>query len=177
MGSPDADGLVAWLRQQLDEDERVALAVPEGDRVWDYTPGAESVTATDHRYPSGMSYVACGPWDGGVNEQYAAHIASWDPVRVLAEVAAKRQILDRYETACADWKRTVVAEHTFIRDCEGGPYRASCQEPYMTCTWETDGGERVVEESAYDHVAAAHPDLFGRDPGSCPALLRPSRVA
>lgn len=81
------DDLAAWLTARLDEDERVALAVRADDRRWDWAAGDETVGS------AGGSYVACGPWGGDVNAEFAAHIARWDPARVLAEVEAKRAIL------------------------------------------------------------------------------------
>jgi hypothetical protein len=58
------DELIAWLRAALDEDERVARACPHKD------------------------------WPQIGNGAGAVHIARWDPARVLAEVEAKRRILD-----------------------------------------------------------------------------------
>lgn len=69
--------LPEWLRQQLDEDERIA----EGAiRTWcaDWTPaGLQSL------------------FDARVD----AHIAEHDPARVLRDVAADRQLVEHYETA------------------------------------------------------------------------------
>jgi hypothetical protein len=42
----------------------------------------------------GSGYFATGPWGGGIDDETAEHIARWDPARVLAEVDAKRRILD-----------------------------------------------------------------------------------
>lgn len=67
------DDLVAWLNTQLDEDEQVARAVVSFDYgVKDWADDGDPVNI---------------------------HIARWDPDRVLAEVEAKRAILQRYETA------------------------------------------------------------------------------
>jgi hypothetical protein len=63
----DSD-LVTWLRSQLDEDERGAREADAG--FW---------------YMDGHSPAV------------AEHIARWFPTRVLAEVEAKRRILDRYD--------------------------------------------------------------------------------
>src|SRR5688500_18090508 len=40
--------------------------------------------------------------EGGHSEAHAAHIARWDPARVLAEVAAKRAIIDEETFAAND---------------------------------------------------------------------------
>ncbi len=80
------DGLVTWLGAQLDDDERVACAA-HANR-WKAGAGQhddEVVIFPDHA-PSGVA-VAFG-------DRNAQHIARWDPARVLAEVDAKRRILD-----------------------------------------------------------------------------------
>lgn len=84
------DDLIAWLRVQLDEDERVARAVDP--REW-------------------LDGDAWAELDGAVR----AHAAAWDPHRVLAEVEAKRRVLELtdfsaqfpdtdggYDSACED---------------------------------------------------------------------------
>lgn len=84
------DDLIAWLRAQLDEDERVARAaaiLPYGCAEW--FSGAEGcVFGKD---PASELHVR-----GAVLslDDIGAHIARWDPARVLAEVEAKRRILD-----------------------------------------------------------------------------------
>jgi hypothetical protein len=70
------DDLTTFLRARLDEDEAVALAV-KGHSVFD---GTGIVTGRNE------SVV--------VGSHVATHIARHDPARVLAEVEAKRQILD-----------------------------------------------------------------------------------
>lgn len=65
------DELIAFVRAQLDEDERVARAAQE----WTWRPEL----AAEFGSPE--------------------HIARWDPARVLAEVEAKRRILDEYKRA------------------------------------------------------------------------------
>lgn len=88
IGMTDTDELVGWLRAQLDEDERVAReagyrasAWPLGDTWW--LEGVEhNVVGAEEAY--------CYPHN-------AAHIARWDPARVLAEVDAKRRIIEDAE--------------------------------------------------------------------------------
>lgn len=64
--------LVAWLRERLDEDERVARSAREGF----FQPETLSIFAA-------------------VSD--AAHVITHDPARVLRQVAAHRRILDEYE--------------------------------------------------------------------------------
>jgi hypothetical protein len=77
------DDLIAWLRAQLDDDERVAREA--GDDAMTWHPGAEAVY-------DDLRTLAVAPFGGTLHE--AQHIARWDPARVLAEVDAKRRILD-----------------------------------------------------------------------------------
>lgn len=65
--------LVQFLRARLDEHEQAARAanVKQGDPRWTVTDG----------------------------DAVAGHIARWDPARVLADVEAKRRIVDRYADA------------------------------------------------------------------------------
>ncbi|MEU1240060.1 DUF6221 family protein [Micromonospora parva] len=87
----DVDDLVTWLRAQLDEEERVALAVPEAARRWTLDGGT-----IHHGHPTDevVDWVYLeGGWE---------HIARQDPARVLAEVDAKRRILDLFEYEQAD---------------------------------------------------------------------------
>lgn len=62
--------LVAWLRAQLDEDDSAAFRT--------------------------IAWCRNGHDDDFAN---SLHIARWDPARVLAEVEAKRRILDMWEVA------------------------------------------------------------------------------
>jgi hypothetical protein len=68
------DDLITWLRAQLDDDERVAQEAIS----WTWRPELTN------------EFVS------------AEHIARWDPARVLAEVEAKRRILDLHEQAVPD---------------------------------------------------------------------------
>lgn len=90
--------LVEFLRARLDEDERLALlaAGPIGD----------------HWQADGAMVFAKHPTDAIVDYagQAAGHIARHDPARVLAEVEAKRRIVDlharEHECVGSDGGRT-----------------------------------------------------------------------
>lgn len=83
--------LIAFLRARLDEDEQVARAATAGPwstmgrRVLDPTPPSD-------RLGVGMA-VGHAAATADFNET-AAHIARWDPHRVLAEAEAKRKTLE-----------------------------------------------------------------------------------
>ena len=98
--------LVAFWRARLDEDEAAARRATAGP--WRYDPtrewrdpdrpfsgGEESVFAG----PEGddATTVCCtGPSDDPPSMDDARHIARWDPARVLADVAAKRVIVEMH---------------------------------------------------------------------------------
>lgn len=65
------DDLIAFLNTRLDEDERLAKAIPVMD--WNQQDWAEL--------------------DGAIDQ----HVQNHDPARVLADVAAKRQIIEEHE--------------------------------------------------------------------------------
>lgn len=91
------DELVAFVRAALDEDERVAREALHEDAV---RPGE---WMTEH-HGMGTEPSTChiaedrsGHYWSVAHEVFipnAEHIARWDPARVLAEVKAKRRILD-----------------------------------------------------------------------------------
>jgi hypothetical protein len=80
--------LVDWLRAQLDEDERVARAADAGR----WLPEDKGITfeyrADDYHEGEAQARLVA---DSRANQE---HIAEWYPARVLAEVEAKRRILD-----------------------------------------------------------------------------------
>ncbi|WP_033338969.1 DUF6221 family protein [Catenuloplanes japonicus] len=82
--------LVAFLRTQLDEDERVASAAADHSTTeWAACDeGDVNMVGT-----GGNGFLATGPWGGSLRKS-GVHMARWDPTRVLAEIDAKRRILD-----------------------------------------------------------------------------------
>lgn len=100
------DDLVVFLRARLAEDEQVARGVSTGPNVpekWTAAKYREGVRPW--RIDGQCSLVVeavCGP--------DAAHIARHDPARVLAEVEAKRRVIDRYEAGVALLKAWTAAD-------------------------------------------------------------------
>lgn len=103
------DDLVTWLRAQLDEDERVALVVPENARVWTLDGGTIHAGHPTDEVVDWVHYD--GAWE---------HIARHDPARVLAEVDAKRRILD---------------EHAPEKHPTGMRCSVCAEGPYYDATW------------------------------------------
>jgi hypothetical protein len=85
----DMDELIAWLLQQLDEDEGLARQA---------FAGHNDAIAEWHEPWSGA--VEIGPREDDLicnDSGVSRHIVNWDPARVLAEVEAKRRILELHE--------------------------------------------------------------------------------
>lgn len=77
--------LVTWFGAVLDEEERIAREV---ERLWAATVGADTSLSLFGR-----------PWH-------------WNPARVLAEVAAKRAVLDDFRST-AEWADQAGTEGHF----------------------------------------------------------------
>ncbi|MGW4422556.1 DUF6221 family protein [Streptosporangium sp. NPDC004631] len=82
--------LIAFFRARLDEDERWALAASPGP--WSENAESDEVLAVD-----GITVADGFALSGNQLRATVAHIARHDPARVLAEVAAKRRLLEQYE--------------------------------------------------------------------------------
>ena len=95
--------LVEFLLARIAEDEEAArAAVDQGTPRWAVGGGGEYVHPDP---PPGNSYVATGPWGGGLGPA-ADHIARHDPARVLAECEAKRRIVEWMSA----WQQDVAVE-------------------------------------------------------------------
>ncbi|MER6834265.1 DUF6221 family protein [Streptomyces cellulosae] len=78
-----------WLRAQLDEDERIARGTGQPGTSWQNLDMVGELR--DDVNAGTVAYIP--------REETRAHIAEWDPVRVLREIDAKRQLIHRYERA------------------------------------------------------------------------------
>ncbi|MFI5635758.1 DUF6221 family protein [Streptomyces sp. NPDC051664] len=90
------DDLVQFLRDRLDEDEKMAGAAAEGP--WSVDHGDYGVLV----YGADQSAVVCGGCWGGEASVFestadALHIVRHDPARVLAVVEAKRAAISHYK--------------------------------------------------------------------------------
>jgi hypothetical protein len=87
--------LATWLLEQLDADERLALALKDRyAKSWHVRD--EDACEAELVYDSdghAVIYWETGTLDEGL--QLAAHIARHDPAYVLADIAAKRRIVER----------------------------------------------------------------------------------
>lgn len=102
--------ITEFLTARLDEDEAVArAAAPRAQREWAVSPGAplvegsrwNVVSAERDQYAPDLPAARIAemylefPYGG--ERRAAEHIARHDPARLLAEVEAKRRIIDRVE--------------------------------------------------------------------------------
>ena len=98
------DDLTTWLRAQLDEEEQMALGCLAGSGpVWEpsdegYEEFPATVLAAQDAGQAGKPTFGRN-WSRIIvtESRVAPHIAYWDPARVLAEVDAKRRVLDQCE--------------------------------------------------------------------------------
>jgi hypothetical protein len=96
--------LVEFLTACLVEDEQAARRSAPGPwnydprKQWHLPPPAFGVPSPGEEYVSGPTTGVCIAATGPANDPpsmfTAAHIARWDPARVLAEVKAKRFVIE-----------------------------------------------------------------------------------
>jgi hypothetical protein len=105
--------LVEFLRAALKEDERVARAATAGP--WHVGTVMSDIHTADVYNP--YTSITSAYEEPCCAEEDAAHIARHDPARVLAEVAAKRQLL----TICvAAMEADEIPEHATWSDYAAG---------------------------------------------------------
>ncbi|MFB4273051.1 DUF6221 family protein [Nonomuraea sp. GTA35] len=110
------DDVIAFLRARVDEDEKTALTVPVGEPLCH--PPAHWLPGAD---PGGEKRWVMGTFKDidAHTVEAAEHIARHDPARVLREVEAKRQLLDRH----------MPGEYGQCVTCHVGAYSCGC------CSW------------------------------------------
>jgi hypothetical protein len=92
-----AADLVEFLRARLDEDEKAARAVPPLGHNYDMGGNRQ-----DERFTFGRTLPSSADGMGNWSEHRdspttKAHFSRWTPSRVLAEVEAKRRIIDLHQ--------------------------------------------------------------------------------
>ncbi|WP_435112373.1 DUF6221 family protein [Nocardiopsis synnemataformans] len=113
------DDLIAWLRQQLDDDERAARAVPVNEHC---VPPAHWSVST---YDPDKGRVVMGTADDFAlpTPEHAQYVARFDPAAVLADIAAKRAVL----LVCSASLVSTVPTSSFVRGQDDG-YREAMTE-------------------------------------------------
>jgi hypothetical protein len=95
--------IVAFLAERYDEDEQLAR-----DAETDWTP-------TQPDLPRG-THLVYGLERVGYCLKYQMFASTWEPDRVLADIAAKRAILAAYDTAANDWTHVDQTEGEHARE-------------------------------------------------------------
>lgn len=132
--------LVAWLRAQLDDDERAALGGRHNPSVGVLRWTASHSRGAEWLVGNGRELIG---WVEG--ERDADHIARHDPARVLAEVDAKRRVLDLH-----------AGDHECSTIRHGVDWDGQSVEEIDSCTWVLGGDCSTVRLLALPY--AAHPD-------------------
>lgn len=109
------DDLASYLLARYDEEAEVArkagggqwsLWVETDPEAFDYGRSAWVHRGSEQELPPAGSGVTLHPeWShpaGSVEPTEGRHIARWDPARVLAEVAAKKRIVELHSPMCGD---------------------------------------------------------------------------
>ncbi|MGW3992387.1 DUF6221 family protein [Amycolatopsis sp. NPDC004772] len=117
------DDLAAFLNARLDADERVALAATEG--MW------AALETQDFKFgvwPSGTGFSGEEDQLATANvETDALHIVRHAPARVLADVAAKRRLLQLHERVLLEHTHPLVTDAHLTK--ERLAVCASCEPP------------------------------------------------
>lgn len=124
------DDLVCWLGAQLDEDERIARACSGAPWEIEIPPMVHvSVQARrDNKWKWGrLGYVASVERDDD-----RAHIAEWDPARVLREIDAKRKIIRLHEITIE--KTDAAPFDSYTGERLPDEYSVTCS----LCGWATE---------------------------------------
>ncbi len=113
--------LVTFLRARLDEDEMTAMAAGDSHPwvVWVQPDKGYPQRVTEYGTARLICETYTGPWDNtGLKwpPTVANHIARHDPARVLADVQAKRAILDLHAPVVST--AVAVLDGTGSRDVE-----------------------------------------------------------
>ncbi|MCX4993825.1 DUF6221 family protein [Streptomyces longwoodensis] len=106
------DELVAWLRAQLDEDERTAQAASPGP--WYVNAEHDEVMAVDD-----VTVAEGFALSGRQLRATVDHIARHDPARVLREIDTKRRLLDLHRPYVPEPNQSCLG-------CAGGIMFSSC---------------------------------------------------
>lgn len=140
--------LAAFLTERLHEDEKIARTTKQASMSWG------NFDADGELRDSGNAgTVAWIPY-----AEDRAHIARWDPARVLAEIAAKRAIVKRHTTGVLREYRCPNSDHIQEWQCEraGDPYEETRYCEICPTGWD-DCELRLLAA-----IYADHPDF---DPG------------
>lgn len=119
--------MVAWLRAELDEDERIVRAATGGPWIAEVS-GETGNCVIPADAQSTREYVARTQLYAAVFD--AEHIARHNPARVLREIEAKRKLLDEYASA-VQFRDEAAARMQAAVDVPGGKWAAEDEAAYL----------------------------------------------
>ena len=107
--------LASWLLEQIAADEQVAREATEGR--WHWVMGGlgkndRNMLVADAYVPGDGWHTVLRAAEMPLSAVDAEHIARWDPARVLAECAAKRNVVAEYEKALAQRRELAGGPHS-----------------------------------------------------------------
>jgi hypothetical protein len=143
---------VAFLRARLAEDEQVARAVEDNSAPWE----GEWVNDDNRAIRTYNGWVLTFQRPPNTFcPGFGDHVARFDPARALAEVAAKRRILDEWECAARRQRETAELHAIYF-----GRDRAKANELQATGRF-LEGAERALAlaVAALTVPYAQHPDF------------------
>ncbi|MEU5426885.1 DUF6221 family protein [Streptomyces olivoreticuli] len=117
--------LAAFLRARLDDDEQAARAAKPGPWIrHDHVAGEHADDAAPDGRPYGSAVADCRRVPDGYGVPNALHIVRHQSARVLAEVEAKRRLVDLHQGEGEFPKCAVCAQpETFDEDVDGNQER------------------------------------------------------
>ena len=119
--------MVAWLRTELDEDERIAREATKGPWIAEVS-GETGNCVIPADALSAREYVARTQLYAAVFD--AEHIARHNPERVLREIEAKRKLLAEYASA-VQFRDEAAARMQAAADVPGGKWAAEDEAAYQ----------------------------------------------
>jgi hypothetical protein len=163
--APTSD-LGTWVRQQVDEDERVARAAAGGvTGVWVASVTREGTGGVNygpglHDWPNGGNGIVVYD-EGCPNAEEATHIARHDPARTFREVEAKQRIISIHRRPQVD----LWSGEPFKDCCDGCGYSGAFGAPNV---------RHIGDCPELRALAAVYSDRPGYDDEWRPAPMPPS---
>lgn len=149
-------GIVEFLTARLDEDQAAAEAAgaTRSGKIasWRVDCDCPGIHVNDcyERRVEGDNITIYD--EGGHDEDQARHIARWDPARVLAEVAAKRRIVELHTSGSYRTYHCDNGDHIQEWQCE------RAKEPYTEHRYCEVCSHECVELPLLAAPYADHPD-------------------
>lgn len=107
------DEIVKFLNARYDEREAAARAADKRNASLELRYSWKLSSDEDVVYRAETNELVAGTVDGGVDQADAAHIVLNDPAFVLADIAAKRRIVNAWRSGFPEEDRYTTGWHDF----------------------------------------------------------------